>query len=205
MADLRPDAAAFQIIQRLGEAPVLQPGEGHVCRIPAVGHAEVHKGPLHMEMRQIGCLNHLLQGRLRTIGREADAGHARIQFQMGIENKIGAVQGVVQFPGILQGMDLLGQIQIDHIFGIQGRRIAQDQNGRADPAPAQLHGLLQVGHRQVGSAQLHQGMTHRHGPMTIGVGLHDPQKLAVPGNVGANGAIVMGQGVQIHAGPGSLQ
>ena len=66
---------------------------------------------------------------------------------------------------------------------------------------AQLHGLVDAGHRQIVRAQLLQHAGHLYGAVAVAVRLHHPQKFHVGADVGAQGLIIVGQRVKVDLGP----
>ena len=111
---------------------------------------------------------------------------------MNLQTLVCAGQQIVQLPGVFQGVDLLDDAHPYHILGIAGGGVAQNQNGKIHVAPAKLNGLLHVGDRQILGAQLLQMAAHRHRAMTVGVGLHHPQKPAGGRNRAAQHLVVVG-------------
>ena len=62
--------------------------------------------------------------------------------------------------------------------GILHRRHTKDKDGEPEPGLPELQSLVQAGHSQVVRSQLLQFFGHRHGAVTIGVGLYHPQEAA---------------------------
>ena len=73
----------------------------------------------------------------------------------------------MQRAGILEAVDLLPQSHGDQIARIGRRRIAQNQDGTADAAAAELHGLLQIGDGKELRAQLTQMAADGHGTVAV--------------------------------------
>ena len=97
----------------------------------------------------------------------------------------------------------LGDVQVDQVLHLLTGRVAQDQDGHGDAVVAQLHGLIDAGHRQIVGAQPLQRPRHLYGAVAVAVGLHHPQKFHVGAHVGPQGLIVVGQRVKVDLGPGS--
>ena len=134
--------------------------------------------------------------------QKADAAHARVQLHVDVQHAPGPLGGLGQSAARVQIAHRLG-----HVIAQQGLRllhggIAQAEDGQGDTRLTQLGRLGHTGHGQHVTAQLLQLFGDGHGPVAIGVGLDQPQELAALRGQGAQGAVVVGQGVQVHFGPG---
>ena len=96
-------------------------------------------------------------------------------------------------------------MQVDEVFHLLAGRVAQDQDGHGDAVMAQLHGLVDAGHRQIVRPQLFQHAGDLDGSVAVAVRLHHAQKLHVGADVGAQCGIVVGQRVKVDLGPCSPQ
>ena len=83
-------------------------------------------------------------------------------------------------------------------------RVAQNKDGHGDAAMAQLGGLVDAGHGQVVRAQRLQGAGHLHRAVAVGIGLDHAQEPDVLPHPLPQGAVVIGQGVQVDLRPRSL-
>ena len=179
------------------KTPVLELGVVVLRR--GVGHGEVHEDSLRPEPGQGGQGQDLLHRLRPVVGKEAQAAHARVRLDMDAEGAAGVCHG----PSVLQGMDLLGDVQGRLLRRLLRGRIAQDQDGQGNLRPPELQGLLEVGNRQVFRPQLLKLPGHRHRPVAVGVRLHHPQEPAAPGPPLPQQVHVVGQIVKIHLRPGS--
>ena len=110
----------------------------------------------------------------------------------------------MQRAGILEAVDLLPQSHGDQIARIGRRRIAQNQDGTADAAAAELHGLLQIGDGKELRAQLTQMAADGHGTVAVGVGLDHAEEAAAGWDLRPELLVVMIQVVERNIRPGSL-
>ena len=94
-------------------------------------------------------------------------------------------------------------MRIHQLPGVFRGRIAEDQNRRLDPCPAQLQCLIQAGHRQIVRPQFRQLLRHRHRAVSIGVGFDQTDEFAL-GRQRTQRVVVVGQPPQMDLRPGSL-
>ena len=78
-----------------------------------------------------------------------------------------------------------------------GQRVRIDENGRGDPALAQSDTLAEVGDGQRVGAMRHEGGAQLGGAVAVGVGLDDGEDLPLGPDDLADGADVVGGGVEI--------
>ena len=110
----------------------------------------------------------------------------------------------MQRAGILEAVDLLPQSHGDQIARIGRRRIAQNQDGAADAAAEELHGLLQIGDGKELRAQLTQMAADGHGTVAVGVSLDHAEEAAAGWDLRPELLVVMIQVVERNIRPGSL-
>ena len=152
--------------------------------------------PLQKQVIQPGDQADLLQGLLVVIGKEAQAGHAGIQLDVAQKALVGALHGVVELDRVFHGVDLLADAHVGHVLGIEGRGIAQHQNGQAHAAPAELYRLLHVGDGEIVRAQLPQSAADGQGAVAVGVRLDHAEKAAVRGNSVPQEPIIVAEIIQ---------
>ncbi len=141
----------------------------------------------------------------RAVGEEAYARHASIELEMDIEDVIRAGEGRFQRLSVFERVYLLRDVHKDHAVGIFGRRIAEDQDRRADARAADLNGLLQIGDGEIGRAEIGQRLADRDGPVSVGIGLDDAKEAAAGWDMAHDGVVVMFQIIHGHIGPGSFE
>jgi len=205
VADLRPDADARHGRKHVHEAFVLQLCERDVRLRAAVGDAEVHERALDVQVRQLRDLPQLIQRPLIVVGEKADAGHARVELQVHVQDVIGPGQRLVELSGVFERVDLLRDVEEDHIGRVLRRGVAQDQDRQADLAAADLHRLFQIGNGQIFRAEIRQRPADRHRAVAVGVRLHHAEEFRALRQVGADGAVVVFQIVERNIRPGPFE
>ena len=124
---------------------------------------------------------------------------------MDIQDVVRAGEGRLQRLGVVQRMHLLRHVHEDHAVGILRRRIAKDEDRRADACAADLDGLFEIGDGQIACAEVGQRLTDRDRTVPVGVRLHHTEKTAALRDVRKNFVIIMFQIVHGHVGPGSFE
>ena len=99
----------------------------------------------------------------------------------------------------------LGDMQVNELTHLLPGRMAQDEDGHGDAAMAQLGGLVDAGHGQIVRPQGLQRAGHLHRAVAVGVRLDHAQEFHALPHPLPQGAVVVGQGVQVDLRPRSLQ
>ena len=212
-------AAVGAVADREGNSPRLQPGN-HVHKpvvleegiVPAgalrlVGHGEVGEHALNIQSRQGADSDQSLQGGVKMclVALEAQPGHTGVQLNVGLHLSAGLYRSVGKRLGRGFAPDGLGDAVVqNHLDLVHGRQ-AQLENGQMNPCRAQLTGLVHVGDGQIFRAQFLQGPGGLHRAVAVGVRLHHAKEPGVRPHLLAQGAVVVGQGVQINLRPGAFQ
>ena len=205
MAKLRPDALCRQRVQHGGKARILRPCKGRVLGRFAVRDAEVREHALDVQMRKRARFQQLRQCPFVVICEKADARHAGVELQMHVQDIIRSGQRRIQLLRVFQRVDLLRDVHKHHRVGKLRRRIAEDEQRRADAAAPKLHSLLQIGDRQIVRAELAQRVAQRNGAVAVSVGLHHAEKAAAGGDMFLDRAVVVLQIIQRHLRPCSSE
>ena len=184
---------------------MLQFRKCHVLRLFGVGHAEVHENALNVKVRQLCDLYQRGKRLLRLIGKEAQAGHAGVDFQMNRQLASRTFECLVEVLCILQSVDLLCDGHRCFIGRVLRGRIAENQNRKSHAAAAQLNCLFEVGDRQILRAQLFQRPADLHGAVTVGVRLHNAEESRSLSDMLAQCPIIMLQIVQRDISPCSFE
>ena len=100
-------------------------------------------------------------------------------------------------------MDLLRDVEEDHIGRVLRRGVAQDQDRQADLAAADLHRLFQIGNSQIFRAEIRQRPADRHRAVAVGVRLHHAQILHAGANLLPGHIVVVFQSIQVDLRPGA--
>ena len=205
MPQLDLHAGGSKLRQHGGKARKLRLCIGNIVRGLGVRHAEVRERTLDAQVPHTADREQLLRRLRRAVGEEADARHAGIELEMDIQDVIRAGEGLFQRLSVFERVYLLRDVHKDHAVGIFGRRIAEDQDRRADARAANLNGLLQIGDGEIGRAEIGQRLADRDGPVSVGIGLDDAKEAAAGWDMAHDGVVVMFQIIHGHIGPGSFE
>ena len=205
MPQLDLHAGGSKLRQHGGKTCELRLRIGDVVRGLGVRYAEVCERTFHAQMTHTAHSEQLLRRLRRAVGEEADARHAGIELEMDIQDVIRAGEGRFQRLGVFERVHLLRDVHEDHAVGIFGRRIAEDQDRRADARAADLNGLFQIGDGEIGRAEISQRLADRDGPVAVGIGLDDAKEAAAGWDMAHDGVVVMFQIIHGHIGPGSFE
>ena len=195
-----------------GAAPFLQGVEDGVVALDlhegvfraGVGVGEVLEQTLHF---QAGLVVHglqLIRGGVQVFqgAKDAQAAHAGVRLQVAAE-LFAQLHGLVRKAlGHFQAVNGLGDVVVNQLIGILHWRIAQHQDGAFDAGVSELFRLVQAGHGQVVRPQGFQLLGHRHGTVTVGVGLDQADEFAV-GRTLPQEAVVVCQAIEMDLCPGS--
>ena len=171
MAQRGTDAAAIQLRQRASKARILQLGIALVVLPAAVRRAEVRKRALYAQVRELRKRRKLRQLAVLAVGKKADAPHAGVELEVDVQDIVRAAQALLERAGVIERVNFLRQVHKDHRVGVLWRRIAQNQDRRADTAAAELHRLLQVRHCKILAAELRERTAHGYSAVPVGIRL----------------------------------
>ena len=124
---------------------------------------------------------------------------------MHVQDVIGPGQRLVELSGVFERVNLLRNVEEDHVGRVLCRGVAQDQDRQADLAAADLHRLFQIGNSQIFRAEIRQRPADRHRTVAVGVRLHHAEEFRALRQVGADGAVVVFQIVERNIRPGSFE
>ena len=180
---------------------------GAAVRVRFIRHGKVGEDALGLQSRRVAGVADTLHAGVKHLpaAQIPQPGHAGVHLDVDFQRaaafyRLGAV--LLRLGGTGHG---LGDVQVDQVLHLLPRRVAQDQDGHGDAVVAQLHGLVDAGHRQIVRAQRFQRAGDLNGAVAVAVGLHHPQKFDRRAHVGAQRPIVVGQRVKVDLGPCSPQ
>ena len=131
---------------------------------------EVRVDGSQLEMRTVQQLGHAAR---EVVVTEPKPVHARVDLEV-----------IAHAPALPRGLGLDGprrrrrrdrrrEIELEEAGEIADAQRAEDQDLGADAAPAEHDGLLDVGAREHRRAGALEGPGHRHGAVSVGIGLDD--------------------------------
>ena len=132
----------------------------------------------------------------------ADAGHSRIDCHMIAGNLAGGCRTLAQGEGEVRVIDRRHQVMVHDGLHRRDRRLRQNQDGLTDAGLPELDALGHGGDRELVGAGAPHHLRTPHGPMSVGVRLHDAHHLHAGCHLSFQLSCVRADRVQVNLDPG---
>ena len=182
-------------------------GIGGAGRVRLVGYGKVGENALGVQARQGAGAAYIRRAGVEMLpGDEiAQAGHPGVHLDVH-RQRAAQADGLL---AVLQCLGLaghgLGDVQVHQAAHLLTGRMTEDEDGHGDTAMAQLGGLVDAGHGQIVRPQGLQRAGHLHRAVAVGVRLDHAQEFHAHPHPLPQGAVVIGQCIQVDLRPRSLQ